>query len=113
MFPLEKHKTAMKREFLRMNCYSSILTIFRTFAEIFFRMKITDIFLAAVLILCMTACTENQPEKNTYCCGFRERASRCGDGETRSEMHAQPHQQPVHRQEMPLLTREGNKQIKN
>jgi hypothetical protein len=28
-------------------------------------MKITDIFLAAVLILCMTACTENQPQKET------------------------------------------------
>ena len=28
-------------------------------------MKIMDIFLAAVLILCMTACTENQPEKET------------------------------------------------
>ena len=28
-------------------------------------MKITDIFLTAVLILCMTACTENKPEKET------------------------------------------------
>ena len=66
MFPLEKHKTALKREFFRVNCHSSILTIyFRIFAEIFFRMKITDIFLAAVLILCMTACTENQAEKET------------------------------------------------
>ena len=28
-------------------------------------MKITDIFLAAILILCMTACTENEPKKET------------------------------------------------
>lgn len=38
MFPLEKHKTALKREFLKVNCHSSILTIyFRIFAEFFFQ----------------------------------------------------------------------------
>jgi len=79
------------------------------FAANFIRMKITDIFLTAILILGLTACTENESPKNTHCCGFRKRTPRREDGESRSEMLPQPYQQPVHRQKMSLLTCEGHK----